>query len=354
MWTLLVALLLQAPDALPPDVPVIDASEAAIRCVAEPRGAKAARLAVVGPTTPLHRHPDAASPAVIAFPVEAERTAPAARAHRVFEVVEERGEWVALRSNPHRRSPTCYGSPNALLFYEVTLWARATDLTPVVRKKTRVPHADGTSLLLRSATALRPVADRPGRYLVLDSYGEVEVELSPKRVARTARADPGFDDQVWSDARVDLSAGAQLLGQRVTLSGWNGRMEASVRGRSDGRGLATLATGCARYKVLVDAGSWRQEMSLGTGLDAMFRRGGEGEPKHVRPGAPLWWPDGTRAGLATCEDRVFATRPDEHGRRCASLDYPFGYPDWQRPEGTSALTICFAPADLGAERFPAP
>ena len=232
--------------------------------------------------------------------------------------VGERDGWVEVATIPGgRASDPCYPSVPALDGIDVRFFVRERDVAPVVARTVTKSLQGGGSITLVAGVGLTPRGRN--QYDARVPGARVRVTLDPSEVARRYR--PGDRIEIGRrlnallvpGARVAIGRGASLEVERATRTR---RARSSVvdftsddtaeaagpprpifavetDGSRGARVGATVRTDCLEAVGLVrarDLTTDRPPRAAGE-----LRRSGSA----VRPGAALYWPDGSRAGTAS-------------------------------------------------------
>jgi len=242
----------------------------------------------------------------------------------VMRFAGERNGWVAIATVPaFRASEHCYETPRALAGLDVRLFVRSEDVAQVVARTVSRSYPGGGSVTLVSGAGL--VARGRNRYDVALPGATLRIEL-PEGSAAT-RYRPEGQVEIGRSANALLAPGAHFElggGGRIsteppsrTRSARRSRvvdfttedaeapeppraiLALEVDPERRPRTRATLRTGC------LEANGFVRSRDLTTDRPARPVRDPSPRGATVRPGAALYWPDGTQAGRAA--DRVTLT-----------------------------------------------
>lgn len=297
-----------------------------------------ARYALVEPDAALHTSPDDSTPA---HPWrDAQRaTAEANRGDgwTVWRVVQSDREWTEVEDLP-ANGAFCKPSWAPLHGLKLKLWVKTSRLGTVTSRQVSGKGSDGTRYTLSPGL---PVVSAPG--------GGVRVRLDDIDLA-LPRHPPGLNDTFKKAPLLAAGKGPlvhplsttplPVAGGHVTFGDASPpiSLEAHLGG-----GLVRLATKCASFDV-------RGVDETRSGLPGAPISADQPAPRparHLRQGAPVYWPDGTLAGTV-----VSATHPlppevaGAAGHRCFDLDLLSWRPEGEVPKPGQLLRICVAPGDV--------
>lgn len=265
----------------------------------------------------------------------------------------ERDGFVQVATLPStRRGDHCYGTPLSGL--DLRLYVRTEDIAPVVARRTTKSFPDGASVTLVPGVGLTPRGRN--QYDAHVPGATVRLTLEPDEVARRYR--PGDAIEIGRMVNALLAPGGRLdLARNVRLAAEppsrRARRSRVVDFTNDDGGSsggepsrATLAveadaTSGNRIRATVrteclEATGYLRARDLTTDRPARSVRDVGRRGQSLRPGAALYWPDGSPAGRASERAALEGDITPRGPHLC------FAHPlrSVPRPDADAALTLC--------------
>jgi hypothetical protein len=241
-------------------------------------------------------------------------------AHVVFHVLGVRPDFVEVESNADDKAH-CYQTSAALSAVALHAFVRRSDLAPVITRATTIPLADGTSATLGSGLAATPAAKEMRRV----SGEDWSLVLAVPPAAVGVVYEPHVLPNPPATKEVTTPGRFRIAGQPLFELGYPLPAYDVARRASDV--LATIVVGCAQFRLALARDRVRApDDSVLGGLVPPAQPG-----LTVRAGAPVYWPDGVRAGAMRTDFTFPPSRVVAPHRRCGQI---------------ASLPICFDEADV--------
>lgn len=268
-----------------------------------------------------------------------------------WRVRGEQGGWVEVESDMHSAVyHHCYDkAPYGLSNMALRFFVPSKALVPVTTEHTKITYQDGTNVSLSSGVALKPLGGK--RYEAWTMHFKFNVTLSKGVGTRYTRTRPIFWDDHTQGERWRSDITHKLGGFPVEFSrpGWGVKVREN-KALGNRRMLVSAASVCAYFQALAVLPPREKQYAVNNPvianiLGSMMGGGGGGGPLidtvTVKAGAPVFWSDGQRAGIAIGEHEFIGVPEIIKGRRCvaAALAGEAG------PANKSNTLLCFEKAD---------
>lgn len=302
-----------------------------------------ARYVLVQPDAALYRSPDDSAPA---HPWrDPDRvTARAARGDgwSVWRLVHSDRTWSEVESLPSDGA-FCKPPWRPLHGLKLKLWVKTARLGAITTREVGRHSSNGTGYTL--SPGLPVVSDGQGGVRVRLDDIDLSLKKAPPRTGTVFEAAPPLAPGKGPLVHPLRTTPLPVAGSRVTFG--DASPPISLEAHLDD-GLVRLATRCATFDV-------RGVDESRSGLAGLSTPATEPPPRparHLRQGAPVYWPDGTLAG--TVAGAAVPLPPEVAGvgdHRCFDLDLIPWRPEDEVPGPDQFLRLCLAPGDVVADEI---
>jgi hypothetical protein len=266
-------------------------------------------------------------------------------------------QWVTVETLASRSYENhCHGSLSYLTPFRLQLFVRKDDLVSLTVKPIRQNYSDGTSVRLTRGVGLVSLESEHGNlYRIAVDGLRFAVYLKPDDVGYVYTAPETFEPRKFEEGRPLLVTDAFLEGR--VIFGRTGAVKSSSRSistvvvedvepQSDEVALASFARDCVAFRASVSSSDISDGKSA-WGILSGSSSDGEFDDVHVRKGASVYWPDGTRGGTAVAESEFYDEVETSDGRRCFQKVLRYIRDDEKEsPADHNFITMCFEPQDI--------
>ena len=267
-----------------------------------------------------------------------------APATRTFDVVGHEGEFVAVR--PALEDKRCTGPVPGLASFDIKLWVRPHELSPVLGLRTEIKGPDGDVATLWpgvpvDSNATEATVDLDGLALTVPlDPALISTAFEPETlpvVAVAAKALGAGPAVTWG--------GTSLSDQFLLDGGGIGPAAIVEKAAASGKRAATVWTTCSELTGKVDerrSETERVHVAKAAGLYAM-----KGYPSRdvttyeVHEGSDVFWRDGTTAGVVAAAHEFTFKPKTRKGKSCFSLALVEKGKTKKAPPKDSQLELCF-------------